>query len=283
MGPQVDENTVKVEVISSFFCTNWHTWIVLSGLCTYQHGGNRRAVGKQQLGSTEMSRGHSHPWNQVVVTQEHQHCWPARSLSHLQKIMASRRALLTARWLMLHLFLKARQDTGNCRSAWMIPGQGILCYSWDIYLREHRGVLDKKTALPYVQKVFAHHQEHMWHEKCWDYTGWRCEIGSHNWCSHVHTPCREWSQEQCIPSHSQDLVQVLLVAPKQRLKWSTILHLHLLWISMRLLSLVLLCLAEQKSFSTDHVGSCSSCLSTPAYIAYVNTHLDVGNWACCLY
>lgn len=69
------DDTVKVEVISSFFA--------LVGTCeclTFAHismGGDRRAVGKQQLRSTEISN----PWTQGLLTQEHQYCWPVRSLS----------------------------------------------------------------------------------------------------------------------------------------------------------------------------------------------------------
>lgn len=50
------------------------------------------------------------------------------------------------------------------------PGCSLLSLG-DIYLRDHRGALDKKTALPSMRVVFVQHWECVWHERCWDRTG----------------------------------------------------------------------------------------------------------------
>lgn len=79
-----------------------------------------------------------------MVAQKHWYGWPAiELLSSTENHGKQERTLLTARWLMLHLFLKARQDTGNCMSAWVIPGR---------LPEAAQGLLDKKTALPSIQK-----------------------------------------------------------------------------------------------------------------------------------
>jgi len=77
-----------------------------------------------------------------------------------------------------------------------------------------QGALDKKTALPSTQVVVVQHQEGMWHRGYWDCTGGLCEAENHNWCSHVHSVCREWSWEPPIPNHSQALSQVQLACSK---------------------------------------------------------------------
>lgn len=100
------------------------------------------------------------------------------------------------------------------RGPWSAGHQVVLCYSWDIYLRERRGALDKKTALPSMQVVFVQHQECTWHEWCWDCGGGLCEAENHSWCSHVHSACWEWSWEQPIPNHSQALPHIHLVCSK---------------------------------------------------------------------
>lgn len=116
---------------------------------------------------------------------------------------------------MLHLFLKEIQDTGNCRSAWVIPGQLFFVTpgkcTWGsagVHWIRRQLCPPYKRCLFIIKSPCGTSSAGTPQEDC---ARQKATTGG----SRVHTACWKWSQEQHTPSHSQDLSQVLLVAPKQ--------------------------------------------------------------------
>lgn len=172
------------------------------------------------------------------------------------------------------------------RVPWSPAHQVVPCYPWDSYLSERKGALDKKTASPCIK---------------WYLFSTKSACGTSGAgttledCARQRTttggvtfivPMGNGPRSNPFPTIPRLCLRSSWFVPKRRLEWTEILHFSLLGISTPVHSLALFYLAKQKTLSADYIGSCSSCLSTSAYMLKAdgtNTHLDVGDWAWCLY
>lgn len=155
---------------------------------------------------------------------------------------------------MLHLFLKARQDTGNCSSAWVIPGQLFFVtpgtFTWGsagVHWIRRQLCLPYKRCLFIIKSTYGTSSAGTTQEDC---ARQKATTGA----AVFILPAGNGPRSTIHPATPRICLRSCwLLQNRRNLKWSTILHLDLLWISTPLLSLVLLCLAEQKSLSADHV------------------------------